>query len=131
MGVDTSPSTQVGTELLFENDAVRVWNMDLAPDERSPYHIHHLDYVIVYLTPSRITYRNAPDDSGITRRYADGHVNFVAVPDEGVSHQIQNASEEHHRQVVIELKTVKGVAPTRNNGRVTDEPIDESEGGMR
>jgi hypothetical protein len=48
-------STEIGTELLFENDRIRVWQMVLQPGEESPHHRHEADYVFVYTTPSRIT----------------------------------------------------------------------------
>jgi len=54
------PRTNIGTELLFENEAVRVWSMELAPGEESPYHVHKLDYVYVYVTPSRLTFMQEP-----------------------------------------------------------------------
>ena len=118
--MDQQPTSDVGTELLFENDALRVWDIQLSPGERSAYHAHHTDYVIVYVTPSTITLRETPDAEGVTRDYADGHVHYMNVPAEGVSHQIENARDEPHRHMVIELKTTNGIAASENNGRVTD-----------
>jgi mannose-6-phosphate isomerase-like protein (cupin superfamily) len=34
----------VGTELLSENERVRVWRVQVAPGERLPFHRHVLDY---------------------------------------------------------------------------------------
>ena len=51
----TDISSDIGTELLFENDRIRVWSMVLQPGEESPLHRHDGDYVFVYTTPSRIT----------------------------------------------------------------------------
>ena len=48
-------TTEIGTELLFENDRIRVWQMVLQPGEESPHHRHESDYVFVYTTPSRMT----------------------------------------------------------------------------
>src|SRR4029453_6788888 len=37
----------IASRLLFENDRVRIWELDLASGERSATHRHDLDYVIV------------------------------------------------------------------------------------
>ena len=36
----------VANRFLFENDRVRVWQMDLAPGESSDFHEHTLPYVL-------------------------------------------------------------------------------------
>ena len=45
----------VGTSVIMENDRVKIWEMDLAPGEESAEHRHDLDYILVILSPSRIT----------------------------------------------------------------------------
>src|SRR5262245_47626320 len=37
----------VATRLLYENERVRIWEMDLAPGARSATHRHEVDYVLV------------------------------------------------------------------------------------
>src|SRR5579864_5512177 len=111
------PSTDIGTELLFENDVVRVWSMTLAPGQSMPYHVHRLDYLYVYVTPNRIALMEQPGHVKETRDYADGYVNYVSVGD-GIAHQIRNEAAIPHRQILVEFKTIKGVAPTESNGRV-------------
>jgi quercetin dioxygenase-like cupin family protein len=110
------PSTNIGTELLFENEAVRVWSMELAPGQESPYHVHQLDYVYVYVTPSRLTYMAEPGQVKHVRDYGDGYVRYTAVGD-GIRHQISNAGDSPHRQILVELKPSHAVAPTSDNGR--------------
>jgi quercetin dioxygenase-like cupin family protein len=39
----------VANRLRFENERVRVWQMDLAPDESSDFHEHTLPYVLCIL----------------------------------------------------------------------------------
>jgi beta-alanine degradation protein BauB len=109
-------STDIGTELLFENDVVRVWSMTLAPGEMMGYHTHRLDYLFVYVTPSRIALLEQPGRVKETRDFADGYVNYVNVGD-GITHQIRNDAETTHRQILVEFKTIKGVAATADNGR--------------
>jgi beta-alanine degradation protein BauB len=113
------PVMDIGTELLFENEAVKVWSMELAPGEDSPYHLHTRDYLFVYTTPSKIAFVEPSGQLGETREYGDGFVNYLAVGG-GLTHQIRNVSDMSHRQILVEFKTLKGVAPTGNNGRQSE-----------
>ena len=49
----------VATRLLFENERVRIWELDLPPGARSATHRHDLDYVLVQIETT--------DDNGIPR----------------------------------------------------------------
>ncbi|GGO93433.1 hypothetical protein [Wenjunlia tyrosinilytica] len=43
--VEKAPlNREVGTRLLFENSAVRVWEVHLEPGDRAPLHCHAVDY---------------------------------------------------------------------------------------
>ncbi len=44
----------VATRMLFENDSVRIWEMDLQPGEVCGTHHHQLDYVLFILSGARI-----------------------------------------------------------------------------
>jgi hypothetical protein len=113
------PVLDIGTELLFENEAVKVWSMELAPGEDSPYHLHTRDYLFVYTTPSKIAFVERSGKQGEAREYADGFVNYLAVGD-GLTHQIRNVADVPHRQILVEFKTLKDVAPSANNGRQSE-----------
>ena len=54
------PLGDVANKFLFENDRVRVWNLDLAPGESSDWHVHDNDYVTIVIDPAQL------------RREADG-----------------------------------------------------------
>jgi len=106
---------QVGTELLFENDTVRVWSMELAPGGTSPLHRHEIDYVIAYVTPSRISLVR----DGVvvqTDEFKDGYVQYIRVA-QPIVHQIMNTARTRHRQLIVELKVGEGLSPTSDNGR--------------
>jgi quercetin dioxygenase-like cupin family protein len=110
-----APTDQVGTELLFENDTVRVWSMELAPSETSPLHRHEVDYIIAYVTPSRISLMR---DGAVvqTDDFKDGYVQYIHVP-QPIVHQITNSARARHRQLIVELKVREGLSPTSDNGR--------------
>jgi predicted metal-dependent enzyme (double-stranded beta helix superfamily) len=110
------PSDRVGTELVFENEAVRVWIMDLKPGEDSPFHKHVADYVIIYTTPSKIQV-HIPGEPERTDVFDDGYVAYTNVGD-GIMHSITNVASESHRQVIVELKQSTRQASSATNGRV-------------
>lgn len=113
----SAPVTEIGTELLFENEVVRVWSMVLEPGQDSPYHVHRLDYLFVYVTPSTIAFTEKPGDVKETRQYGDGYVAYNSVG-EGMTHQIRNVADVPHRQILVELKGEHVKAPSSSNQRV-------------
>jgi len=95
----------VGSRVLFENERVRVWEMKLAPGERSDVHRHDLDYLLVFLAGDRIRVEPEPDTNG---PYSDalefdvpvGRTVFV---ERGGVETAVNAGSEHCREILIEL----------------------------
>jgi beta-alanine degradation protein BauB len=111
-------TTSIGTELLFENDRIRVWDMVLQPGEESPHHLHEGDYVFIYTTPSRITafLENQPPS---TSEFDDGFVQYTEVGP-GTTHYIRNDATVEHRQILVEFKGPSVAAALRtpeHNGR--------------
>jgi hypothetical protein len=106
----------VGTELLFENDVVRVWDMALAPGEASPVHQHFHDYVIAYAEPLEAEIHG---DGRVERRgYLQGFVSYRPVPVAGSDiQQLANRGDRFHRHFVVELLGRNEAAPRAGNGR--------------
>lgn len=116
---EQQPSDSIGTELLFENESIRVWSMILAPGEVSPYHIHKLDYVFVYTTPSRIALMQKPGEVTEIREFGDGYVSFNVVGD-GLTHQIRNEGTDIHRQILVEFKDSPSARTSATNLRLSE-----------
>ena len=117
-GSKNEVSKSVGTDLLFENDRVRVWGMELQAGESSPYHRHEHDYVYVYTTPSRIIAHHSEQPTDV-RDYRENYVQFNVVGS-GIEHHITNEGSERHHQIIVELKggsTSADPLPPENNGR--------------
>lgn len=95
-------SHQVGTKLLFENDRVRVWELNLRPGESSPRHVHESDYVFVHLTKSKIALIQEGRPAETTEEPA-GFVQYTEVGS-GIEHAIKNVGESEHREILVELK---------------------------
>jgi len=93
----------VGTSRLFENERVRVWEVRLAPGERTPFHVHTVRYFWTCV------------DAGVGRqRYADGTMKLLRYaagdtlysehsPEAPMLHDLENVGETPIRFVTVEL----------------------------
>jgi len=96
----------VASRVLFENERVRIWEMDLSPGESSDTHRHDVDYVLVQIEGDRIAAQPEPDTQGKYNEYLEADV----VP--GKVHYIRrggietaiNVGRKRYREILIELK---------------------------
>ena len=99
----------VGTRLLFENDRVRVWEMSLAPGERSALHRHENDYLMVQLAGDKVAAEFEPDSGGTWagESYVEGPVTpgMVIFADAGGVETAVNIGAETFQEIVVELKS--------------------------
>lgn len=93
----------VGTRLHFENEAIRVWEVRLAPGERGPFHSHTRRYFWTVVDGGTGRQRTA-DATMITREYAVGDTNYSEhTPDAPMVHDLENVGETTLRFVTVEL----------------------------
>ncbi len=102
-GAETGPG---GGQLLFENDRVRIWDIELDPGEKSALHTHLLDYVLVQIEGDEIGSNPHPDTQGVYNRRMrletrPGDSVFI---EKGGSEVAVNTGETHWREICIELK---------------------------
>jgi hypothetical protein len=99
----TQVTGNVGTSVLFENDRVKVWEMDLAPGEETDMHHHSLDYLLVILDGDRIA--GIPPE-GSDQKVIDGPIEagMVAYVQRGGTELARNTGTKHYREILIELK---------------------------
>ena len=113
-------SDQAATNVIFENNRIRVWEMMLAPGQASDWHTHMHDYVFVNLALAQISLK-VSDREPVSRGLDDGFVQYVAVGAEGeAQHQLVNAGDTPLRQVLIEFlgpSESSEPAEPENNGR--------------
>lgn len=97
-------SHNIGTELLFENDRLRVWDMTLEPGAASEVHEHLQDYLFVYVTAdNRLEVREEGREPW-QRSFEDGYVQHTVVGKGGlVPHQLANVGRTAHRQILVEF----------------------------
>ncbi len=96
----------VGTRLLFENERVRIWEMDLPAGARSDPHRHALDYVLVQIEGDRVAAEPEPDTGGAFRDYIEadvvpGRARYIR---RGGIETAVNVGQRRYREILIELK---------------------------
>jgi quercetin dioxygenase-like cupin family protein len=101
---DDRPLGDVASKLLFENELVRVWEMDLAPGERSDRHRHELPYLLCVLEGSRVD-AEVEGAGRIELPVQPGSVFFVP---SGATETAINPTGERFREILIELKQAAG-----------------------
>ena len=94
----------VGTELLFEDDDVRIWEMTLEPGESSDLHHHDHDYFLVIDSGDLVAGvmpEGGPMDFFVGKVPPQG--NTVRVP-KGNTEWAVNIGEKRYHEILIELK---------------------------
>lgn len=98
---DDRPLGDVATKLLFENELVRVWEMHLAPGERSDRHRHELPYLMCVVEGSRVD-AEIEGTGRVEIPVQPGSVFFVPP---GATETAINASDRVFREILVELKS--------------------------
>ena len=93
----------IGTELLFENERLRIWQMLLAPGESSPLHRHLHDYVWVDVEASTTELLGPYPPSTVV--HGEGFVQYNVVGRGGRTYDsgIKNVGTSMVRQILVEL----------------------------
>ena len=98
------PLGGVGSNVLFEDDRVKIWDMHLKPGEASDLHHHQNDYYLVMLQGDQIA-GIPPKDSGVDVFVSNlppgGTTVFVP---KGGTEWAMNTGEETFFEILIELK---------------------------
>ena len=96
-------SQDVGSNLLFENDRVRVWDLRLQPGESTGQHRHCTDYFYVVIGDGELQSVDADGTKGAIRPMQDGEVHFREVDGSDI-HAAINTGNLPWRNIVVELK---------------------------
>jgi quercetin dioxygenase-like cupin family protein len=95
-----NPCGPIGTEVLFENDQVRVWDMKVPAGGKKAWHHHTLDYVIINITGGKIELENVQGHTIV----ADDKVGGIIWRTAGEKHELRNLSGELYQNILVELK---------------------------
>ena len=98
----------IATHLRFENDHIRVWEMDLAPGAICRLHRHTLDYVLYILQGGRI----AVESPGMTSNRFPGQSTYelevgaraISYVPAGGAESARNISNGPFREVIFEIR---------------------------
>ncbi|HEX6970089.1 MAG TPA: cupin [Micromonosporaceae bacterium] len=96
--IDLGP---VGQRIVFENDQVRVWEIDLGPGESQPWHHHRNPYLVIALEAGD----NRIDALvGGEPRLVHEPVGGVVYREPGEIHMLTNRGGTRYRSRLVELK---------------------------
>jgi hypothetical protein len=101
---------EVGTDLLFEDARVRVWQVRLAPGQTGPVHRHELDHLLIQVAGDRIAAVPEPDSEGPYRDYLEADVipgAVISVRRGGIE-SARNVGTRPYLEVIVELKDTDG-----------------------
>ena len=96
----------IGTNVLYENDRVRIWQLRLAPGQESAVHRHELDHILVQVDGDRIAVVPEPDSEGPYRDYlaADVIPGAAVYVTRGGVETARNVGAKPYLEVIVELK---------------------------
>ena len=86
--------------LLLENDAVRVFQVQIPPGEETWLHRHDRDYVFLILSRAQIGEQLEGEEPAI-RNWESGQAIFR---EGGFAHRVRNLGSEPFRAVIVEVK---------------------------
>jgi hypothetical protein len=116
-----------GDELIFENDRVRVWAMNLGPGEAIFYHAHQHDHLILWPTAGRARSQDVNDDDDWMHAQ-DAEKNFAFFKTVGhteglTPHRLKNLEDYPVTHYIIELVSERSPSPVElpaeSNGKGT------------
>jgi hypothetical protein len=96
----------IGTNVVYEDDAVRVWRLKLAPGEESPIHRHELDHLLIQVSGDRIAVIPEPDTKGPYTEVLEADVvpGAVVPVRRGGVERARNVGAQPYLEVIVELK---------------------------
>ncbi len=108
----------VGSEVVFENDKVVVWNFELAPGAETPMHTHKRNYMWYAISgaPLQVFDENGQDlgtlevpTGAVFHLKIDGEeIEVLSEPGKGMrvpaTHKARNAGNTPYREILVEFK---------------------------
>jgi hypothetical protein len=106
MSDETRVLGPMGDAVVFENERVRIWELNLPPGADSNVHQHELDYILVILGGDRVAAVQEPDSTSALPPYFEsavtpGQAVFV---ERGGIEIARNVGAEPYHEFIIELK---------------------------
>jgi uncharacterized RmlC-like cupin family protein len=99
--VSGKPLGPIGTKVLFENEHIRVWAIELPPQGHQPLHEHYHPYLIVPISDGKSVMRW---EDGRERHLCDvpGDVKYREAS--GGPHELFNLEDKQFHSILVEIK---------------------------
>jgi beta-alanine degradation protein BauB len=99
---------EIGTEIVLENEHVRVWEVRLEPGESQAWHKHHHPYMIVGIegADNRMDFLD-----GSEPRHMQETPGRIVFRDAGTVHMLTNEGSSRYVNRLIELKMLDESTP--------------------
>jgi len=106
----------VGTNVVFEDEKIKVWEFNLEPGQQTGVHTHEMEYVFYVINGSTLEVFDADGKFVMPLEFKDGDVlplrlegdELVVVGNESLrvpaTHSARNAGSSTYREVLIEKK---------------------------
>ena len=96
-----TPLGPIGTKVLFENEHIRVWSVELGPKGHQPLHEHQHPYLIVPVSEGQSFMRW---EDGRERQLVDvlGEVKYREAS--GGPHELFNLEDTKFHSILVEIK---------------------------
>jgi hypothetical protein len=90
-------------KIIFENDKVRVLDLQVAGTDTTSMHIHNAASVVVFVTKSQLAIE-APGEAPVVTGVEAGNTVYRAYDERPVSHKVWSNDGSLMRCIVIEIK---------------------------
>lgn len=121
---DDNISTDPGDELVFANDRVRVWAMNLGPGEAIFFHAHQHDHLILWPQAGRARAHDIDEEDWVHVQDAQKNFAFFKTVGRGKAlkpHRLLNLEDHPVTHYIIELISEESPSeverPAESNGR--------------
>ena len=94
----------IGTELVFEDDTVRIWRIELEPGQEAGWHTHHLDYTSVVVEGDVV---ERPNADGSVDRLEITPGSYMRWHQGTIRHALRNVGRKTFRNVIVEIKNAR------------------------
>jgi len=95
-----NPSGPIGTKIIFENDLVRIRDMQVAPRGKKVWHHHTLPYAIVPITGGKVEIETT---DGKIYQGEEGPGEAIW-RDAGEKHELRNLTDKPYQNILVEVK---------------------------
>ena len=99
----------VGSNVVFEDDKIKVWEFNLEPGEQTAVHTHEMEYVFYVINGSTLEVFDADGNLVTPLDFNDGDGSeLVVIGNESLrvpaTHSARNAGATPYREILIEKK---------------------------